>query len=173
MAVNRPNAAEYAIERSKLLVLGSAIKPLRRTAGGDKVKTRTIRQTVTFKAGPHDVYEILMDSRKHTKFTESKCTISRKVGGKFSISDGYIIGENIELIQDKKIVQLWKPEEDCWPTDHYSRVTFSIKAVKNGTRLIFTQSGVPTGCGDRFDAGWREYYWSPMRDALEPGEDGT
>ncbi len=135
------------------------------------MKTRTIRQTVTFKAKPHDVYEMLMDSRKHAKFTGSKCTISRKVGGKFSISDGYINGENLELTQDKKIVQLWQPDEDCWPKDHYSRVMFSIKVVKGGSRLVFTQSGVPVGCGDRFDDGWREYYWAPMRASLESGKD--
>ena len=131
------------------------------------MKTRTIRQTVTFKAEPHDVYEILMDSRKHAKFTESRCTISRKVGGKFSISDGYIHGQNVELVPDEKIVQLWRPEEDCWPTDHYSRVTFSIKATKGSTQLVFTQSGVPVECGDRFDSGWRDYYWAPMKKSLE------
>ena len=131
------------------------------------MKTRTIRQTVTFRAAAHDVYEALMDSRKHADFTGSKCSISRKVGGKFTISDGYIHGENVELIKDKKIVQLWRPEEDCWPSDHFSKVTFSFKAAKGGTRLTFTQTGVPVVCGDRFDTGWREYYWAPMKEMLE------
>jgi len=30
------------------------------------MKTKTIRQTVTFKAAPMEVYEMLMDSKKHT-----------------------------------------------------------------------------------------------------------
>jgi activator of HSP90 ATPase len=137
------------------------------------MKTRTIHQSVLFRAAPHDVYEALMDSRKHAKFTGSKCLISRKVGGKFNISDGYIHGENVELIQDKKIVQLWRPEEDCWPSDHYSRVAFAISAAKGGTRLIFTQSGVPLDCGDRFDTGWREFYWAPMRELLETSKNST
>jgi activator of HSP90 ATPase len=143
------------------------IEPPSLGTGVDRMKTRTIRQTVAFKAQPHDVYEILMDSRKHAKFTGSRCTISRKVGGKISISDGYIHGENVALVQDKKIVQLWRPEEECWPADHYSKVTFSIRAAKGGTQLAFTQSGVPVGCGDRFDTGWREYYWAPMKESLE------
>ena len=132
------------------------------------MKTRTIRQTVFFKASPHDVYEALMDSRKHAKFTGGKCTIVRKVGGKINIYDGYITGENVELVKDKKIVQLWKPDEgDCWPSDHFSKATFALKAEKRGTRLTFTQSGVPVECGNRFDVGWSENYWVPMRRMLE------
>jgi activator of HSP90 ATPase len=132
------------------------------------MKTRTIRQTVFFEASPHDVYETLMDSRKHAKFTGGKCTIVRKVGGKIDIYDGYITGENVELVQDKKIAQLWKPDEgDCWPSDHFSKATFALKAEKRGTRLTFTQSGVPVDCGDRFDTGWQERYWAPMKEMLE------
>ena len=131
------------------------------------MKTRTIRQTVTFKATPHVVYETLMDSRKHASFTGGKCLISRKVGGKISVFDGYITGENLELVQDKKIVQLWRPEEDCWPSDHFSTVTFLLKTAANGTSLSFTHTGVPVECGDRFDSGWRENYWEPMKELFE------
>lgn len=131
------------------------------------MKTRTIRQTVTFKATPHVVYETLMDSRKHASLTGGKCSISRKVGGKISVFDGYITGENLELVQDKKIVQLWRPEEDCWPSDHFSTVTFLLKTAANGTSLSFTHSGVPVECGDRFDSGWRENYWEPMKELFE------
>jgi uncharacterized protein YndB with AHSA1/START domain len=42
---------------------------------------KTVRQTITFKAPPHDVYEALMDSRKHSKFTGDKASISRKSRG--------------------------------------------------------------------------------------------
>lgn len=132
-----------------------------------KMKTRTIRQTVSFKVNPHEVYEALMDSRKHAAFTGGKCSISRKIGGKFSVFDGYIKGENIELVPDEKIVQLWRPVEDCWPTDHYSKVKFSLKPVKGGTKLALLHVDVPSECGDRFDTGWKEFYWAPMKEMLE------
>lgn len=45
------------------------------------MKTKTIKQTIFFKAEPHDVYEALMDSKKHSKFTGDKAVISRKEGG--------------------------------------------------------------------------------------------
>jgi len=74
--------------------------------------TRTIKQSVTIKASPHVVYEALMDSKKHAAFTGGKATISRKVGGKFSVFDEYAEGENLELVPDKKIVQSWRAS-DC------------------------------------------------------------
>jgi activator of HSP90 ATPase len=126
---------------------------------------KTIRQSVTLKASPHEVYEALMDSRKHARFTGSKARISRKVGGKFTAYDGYIEGVNLNLVPDKKIIQSWRGSD--WPKGHYSRATFSLKKVKNGTSLSFTQSRVPDQYYDDISQGWRDYYWKPMKEMLE------
>ncbi len=92
------------------------------------MKTKTVRQSVTFKATAHDVYETLMDSRKHARFTQAKARISRKVGGKICAYDGYIDGTNLELIPDAKIVQSWRGSD--WPEGHYSRATFCLKKLR-------------------------------------------
>jgi len=128
------------------------------------MKTGTIRQSVTFKAKPHDVYEALMDSRKHTKFTGEKASISRKVGGKFRCYGGYLEGVNLDLKPDKKIVQSWRGSD--WPAGHYSKVTYSFQKVKNGTRLTFTQSGVSEQFYKDINQGWRDYYWKKMKTML-------
>jgi uncharacterized protein YndB with AHSA1/START domain len=46
------------------------------------MKTKTLRQTVTFKASPRQVYDMLMDSKKHQSLSGQRAKISRKVGGK-------------------------------------------------------------------------------------------
>lgn len=129
------------------------------------MKIGRIRQSVTLKASPREVYEMLMDSRRHSKFTDGKARISRKIGGKFTAMDGYIEGVNIDLVPDKKIVQSWRGSD--WPAGHYSKVTFSLKKVKNGTRLIFTQSGVPGEHCAGINQGWRDFYWTPLKKAME------
>jgi len=129
------------------------------------MKTRTIRQSVTLRASPHAVYEMLMDSRKHAKFTGEKASIIRKIGGKFSAYAGYISGVNLDLVPDKKIVQLWRGND--WTKGHYSKVTFSLKKVERGTRLTFRQSGVPGEQYKDIKQGWHDYYWKPMREMLE------
>jgi activator of HSP90 ATPase len=129
------------------------------------MKTGTVRQTATFKAGAHEVYEALMDSKKHSEFTGSQANISRKVGGKISVYDGEIEGVNLELVPDKKIVQSWRYSD--WPEGHYSRATFSLAKVAAGTRLTFTQTGVPLEFLDDISQGWRDYYWTPMKEMLD------
>lgn len=126
---------------------------------------KTIRQSATFKTGAHDVYEVLMDSRQHSRFTGDKASISRKVGGKFTAYGGYIEGVNLELVPDRKIVQSWRGSD--WPEGHYSTVTFSLQAVRSGTRLTFRQTGVPGEFYDGISQGWRDYYWKPMKQMLQ------
>jgi len=128
------------------------------------MKTKTIRQSVTFKASPKTIYEMLMDSRKHAAFTGSKAKISRKVGGKFTAYDDYISGTNLELVPNKKIVQSWRGND--WPEGHFSQATFAFKAVKGGTRLTFIQTGVPAEQYEGIKKGWIEFYWEPMKAVL-------
>ena len=130
-----------------------------------KTKTKTIRQSVTFKASPREIYEALMDSRKHARFTGAKAKISRKVNGRFTAYDGYIEGVHLDLVPGKKIVQSWRGSD--WPEDHFSKATFSLQKIKTGARLTFTQSGVPVQHYRDIRQGWRDYYWKPMKEMLE------
>ena len=129
--------------------------------------TKAIRQSVTINASPHAVYEALMDSRKHARFTGDSATISREIGGKFTTYNDYAEGINLQLVPDRKIVQSWRGSD--WPEGHYSRVTFSLKEVSGGTRLTFTQAGVPEEFYDDISQGWRDYYWTPLKEMLERG----
>ncbi len=127
--------------------------------------SRIIKQTVTFKASPHEVYEALMDSSKHADFSGGAAEISREVGGEFMAYDGYIAGKNLELVPDRKIVQSWRAVD--WDEGYFSTVTFELIAVQEGTRLEFTQIDVPDGTEDEFTQGWIDNYWEPMKRFLE------
>ena len=81
-------------------------------------RTRTLQQTVTFKASPHQVYNMLMNSKKHQSLSGEPAKISRKVGGKFTAWGSHISGINLVLKPGKKIVQAWRAT-GWWP-DHYS-----------------------------------------------------
>jgi len=128
------------------------------------MKTKTIKQTVYFKASPQEIYESLMDSKKHSKITGAKARISNKVGGKFSAFNGWIMGENLELEKNKKIIQSWCGDD--WPEEHFSTVKFILKKYKDGTKLEFTQLKVPIKFHSKINQGWKEYYWKPMKKML-------
>ncbi|HSW58186.1 MAG TPA: SRPBCC domain-containing protein [Dehalococcoidales bacterium] len=105
-----------------------------------------------------------MDSHKHAQLTGSDCRISRRVGGRFSLYGGDISGENLELIPDHKIVQSWRYAD--WPEGVFSKAAFVLEKTETGTRLTFTQSGVPDDKYADIKQGWKDYYWSPLRTLL-------
>jgi len=129
------------------------------------MKTKTINQTVTFKATPHQVYETLMDSKKHAELVGAEARINKKVGTKFSIYGGEIEGVNLELVPDRRIVQSWRYSD--WPEGHYSKATFLLEEIKGGTKLTFTQTDVPENLYQDVAQGWKDYYWQPMKEMLE------
>lgn len=126
------------------------------------MRVRTIRKTLTFNADSREVYETLTDSKKTSKFTDGKATIPRRVGGKFTMFDGYINGTILELVPDEKIVQSWQGDEKNWPKSHYSKAGFTLRKVKGGTRVNFVQNGVPEECYEHISKGWDEFFWAPL-----------
>jgi activator of HSP90 ATPase len=126
---------------------------------------KTIRQTATFKASPRAVYEALLDSRKHAAFTGMPARIDRRPGGRFTAYDGYLEGVTVELVPNRKIVQFWRSRN--WPRYHYSTVTFALAPVRGGTRLRFTQEGVPNNDYSAKRSGWISSYWEKIKKFLE------
>jgi len=124
------------------------------------MKTRTLHQSVVLNATPHEVYEVLMDSAKHSAFTHSPAVIRWEVGGDFRTFDGWASGTTLELIPDKKIVQKWRADD--WPEGYYSTVTFELQTEGTGTRLDFTQAGIPDGLYGDLETGWKEFYWDNL-----------
>jgi len=122
---------------------------------------KTIRQSVTIPAAPEEVYEALMDSKKHAGFTGTPARISRKIGGTFSAYNGYCSGMNVELVEHGKIVQMWRGSD--WPEGVFSKVTFALHKVSGGTHISFRQSGVPDIQYKAIKQGWIDFYWEPLR----------
>jgi len=129
------------------------------------METKNLNQTVVFKASPNEVYEALMDSEKHAKFTGDKAEISRDVGGKVSAYGGFIEGENLELVQDKKIIQKWRGSD--WPEGVYSKVIFILEKMPEGAKLVFTHESIPSQFFEDIKQGWEDFYWKPMKEFLE------
>ena len=122
---------------------------------------KTIRQTATIRgATPHDIYEILMDSKRHGKLSGQSAKVSRRVGGAFTVGHD-LEGKQLALTKDRRIVQTWRANN--WEKGHYSTATFRLAKAAGGTRITFTQTGVPDEFYAEISKGWRDYYWTPLR----------
>jgi activator of HSP90 ATPase len=131
------------------------------------MKTKTIRQTVNFKAAPMEVYEMIMDSKKHQSLSGEKAKISRKIGGPFTAWGGHLTGINLCLKPGERIVQAWRATG--WPPDYYSVAIFELNKAGTGTRLRFTHIGVPPNRYSGHYRGWIETYWTPMKEVFATG----
>lgn len=127
------------------------------------MKNSIIKQTATIPASPQEVYDAIMNSSKHSKFTGEKAVIGKKVGNTYSTYGGYITGENLELIPGKKIVQTWVAMEDKWPEGHVSKITFKFSAKGKGTLITFVHEDVPEVIARNFVSGWKDFYWTPLK----------
>lgn len=127
------------------------------------MKTASIRQSVTVNASPQAIYKVFMNARKHSTLTNSEVTMTKKIRGQFSIFDGYCSGYNMELKENRKIVQAWHFQEEGWPEDHFSICSFLLTEKEGKTRLSFTQTDIPAHKAEDLKQGWKRYYWEPLK----------
>lgn len=122
--------------------------------------TPAIEQSATFQATPAELYQLFMDSAKHTAATGASAKISRKVGGKWSAFGGMILGKNLALVPNRMIVQSWR--SSAWkPADPDSVLVVSFEKTKNGAAVHLAHVGVPPHDHKGVTLGWKKFYWEP------------
>ena len=123
--------------------------------------SNVIHQEVVFDAPPARVYRALTNASEHAEFTGGPAEISEQVGGAFSCHGGRILGLNLELVPDSRIVQAWRPAN--WPEGVYSIVRLDLEAEGSSkTRLKLTHSGLPDEGAEHIEDGWKVRYWQPL-----------
>jgi len=121
------------------------------------LKGLTIHQEVDFKASPQRVYEALLDTKQFSEFSGMSALIDPAVGGTFSIFNKHIIGRNLELIPNQRIVQAWRVVD--WPAGVHSIARFEFTNQGSGTHLVFDHTGFPENLRDHLAEGWQLHYW--------------
>ncbi len=117
----------------------------------------------TLESEPSTIYQAWLDGELHSQMTGGEAHCSNKIGGSFSAWDGYITGKNIELVEDKKIVQTWRTTE-FEEEDEDSILNIELTRTSNGaTEITLTHTNIPEG-QTQYEQGWIDHYFSPMRD---------
>ena len=123
--------------------------------------SHVIHQEIVIAASPQRVYSALTDSKQFSAFTGASAEISNEAGGAFSCFGGMIVGRNVELIANERIVQAWRVAN--WEAGVYSVASFALKAQGAGTLIIFDHTGFPEGTGEHLESGWHANYWEPLK----------
>jgi uncharacterized protein YndB with AHSA1/START domain len=129
--------------------------------------TESIQVEEVYPVPPSRIYEVWLDADAHGSFTGAEAFIEPSIGGKHTAHDEYIWGTFLELEPSKRIVQAWRTTE--FPADaHDSRVEVLLEAIEAGTRVTIVHSNIPEGQGEKYRAGWREFYLEPLKLFLAP-----
>ena len=126
----------------------------------DSLEISTFFPGVTAK----QLYTAWLDSATHMVMTDgSRAEIDPQVGGRFSVSDGYITGTNLELQSYQRILQAWRTTE--FPEESPdSRLEVSLREIEGGVEITLNQTNIPAGQGESYREGWEEYYFTPMKE---------
>lgn len=131
----------------------------------EKQRRTSLHQEIEYKSSPQRIYEALLSSKDFSAFSGAAAEIDPKVGGAFSMFAGLVVGRNIELLPQQRIVQAWRLARE-FPEGTYSLVKIELNAKGTGTRLVLDHTGFPEGHFDHLDAGWYSHYWEPLRKFL-------
>ena len=117
-------------------------------------------------ATPADLYELFMNSEKHSAATGAPAKISRKVGGKWSAFNGMILGKTLALVPNRMIVQTWR--SSAWKTaDLDSILVVRFEKTHNGAAAHLAHIGVPEDDHKGVTQGWIKFYWKPWKQYLK------
>jgi len=162
------------------VVAGFGFAPLialTQTGEGVSRTAESIHQEPVFKASPKRVYEALTDQKQFEKVTQLSAAvqsgadlgktptqIAPEAGSQFTIFRGHIVGRNIELVQNRRIVQAWRVVD--WDPGIYSIVRFELTEEGSATKIVFDHAGFPQGTGQHLADGWKVNYWEPLEKYL-------
>lgn len=122
----------------------------------------TITHTRRFEASAHDLFEMYVDSRKHTAATGGQAKLGRAAGGKFTVWDGWAWGANLLVVKDRLVVQSWRAAD--WPEDAPdSTLVLGFRDEGRKGVVEMVHANVPDDFADDLDAGWDDNYWKPWK----------
>jgi activator of HSP90 ATPase len=124
--------------------------------------TPTIEQTVRFSCAPEVLFEMYMDSAKHSAATGSRAKISPRMGGAFTAFGGALWGRNLLIVANRLIVQAWR-STNFKAADPDSILVLEFRKVSGGSEVHLVHVNVPKHDHKGVSKGWPKYYWKPWK----------
>ncbi len=98
-------------------------------------------------------------------WTGARAEMKPEVGFEFSMWDDDIVGKNLEIEENRRLVQEWYFDEDS-----ESIVTLILHPHKKGTSLEVRHIGIPEEYYENISEGWTEVYAASLQEFFEEEE---
>ena len=121
--------------------------------------------TYAFRATPAEVFAALTNSTALAEWS-GEGNVSKRVGGAFTMFDGWVAGKVLTYKPGKELAYTWKTTE--WPKAWSpSKVQYTFTATKTGTTVTLTHSNLPNAKEAKdHRAGWTEHVFGPLEKFL-------
>jgi activator of HSP90 ATPase len=128
--------------------------------------TPAIQQSAKFACSPKELFEMYIDSAKHTAATGMPARMSRRAGGKFAAFGERLRGSNLLVIPNRMVVQAWR--SSGWKRgEPDSILVLEFSKAGRGSQVDLVHVGVPAHDHQGVTNGWPKYYWEPWKRYLE------
>ena len=123
-------------------------------------KMKEIKRYYTLHAEPKDIYNALTNQKMLEIWTGENAVMVAEANTGFSLWDGSITGINLELEEDKKLVQQWFFGEE----EKASIVTIKLHPDKKGTSVELHHTNIPDEAYENISEGWDEDYFGALKE---------
>jgi len=121
-----------------------------------------IQQSAKFSCSPKELFEMYIDSAKHTAATGMPARLSRRAGGNFTAFGKMLRGRNLLVVPNRKIVQAWRSAG--WKrSEPDSILVLEFSKTGRGSQVDLVHIGVPKHDYKGVMQGWPKYYWQPWK----------
>lgn len=127
---------------------------------------KNFKKYVIITATPEEIYRALTTEITIRLWTGDVVDIDPREGGEFSMWDGGITGQFLELKPFNRIVQEWYFGEQ----DEKSIVTIKLHTHKKGTSFEVNHTNIPEEAYDEIVSGWEEEYLASLIDFYSDDE---
>ena len=122
-----------------------------------------VRREIAIAASPETVWEFLVDPDKATRWMGRSASFDPRPGGEYRVevlSGSVAVGEFVELDPPRRLVWTWgwEPGSPSPVAPGSSTIEVELLPEGDGTRLLFTHSGLPDMDATQKHAhGWDHY----------------
>ena len=124
---------------------------------------RNLQRTYQIKTSPEEVFNAMTNPLTLELWTGYAATFNPEANTEFSLWDGDIIGLNLEIVPDKKLVQEWYFEDN----KEKSIVTIELTKQNDKTQIELHHTNIPDEAFSNISEGWNKYYFGTMKKYLE------
>lgn len=120
---------------------------------------KSIKRYYVLNAVPEDVFNALTNEQFIEIWTGETAKMQPVAGSEFSLWDGSISGVNLEIEENKKIVQQW-----FFGEGEESIVTIKLHQHKKGCSVELLHTNIPDDAYENISSGWDEDYFGALKE---------